>query len=141
MTESPINHRPEHYVHAAGAVVYVPRHVSAWLDKRVNFDRLRERAREEDREVWAVLVALRTSAMSAGSADGTDRGTDLTALAELAAESAVMTTTEVAERLTVTPRAVCKAIAAQRLPAEKRNGAWLVSRQDFERYRINRLAA
>jgi excisionase family DNA binding protein len=129
---------PEHYVHGHGEVVVVPARVAAWLMKYAHLDRLRAQVRGADPEVDSVLVALTVAGMHwRTSATGSTRAPE----AEVVAPSPWMGTTQVADSLGITARAVRLAISEERLPAESVDGRWLIRREDVEHYRASRRAA
>lgn len=126
------------YVHGtAGPVAVVPGRIAAWLERYCNLGRLRVEERGADAEVDAVLTAL---AVAAAAWRGSVSGTDARNLAEPAAESKVMTTRDVADRLDVEPRTVTKAITEGRLKATKAGRQWLVDSEDLAHYLAARAA-
>jgi len=129
---------PAHYVHAGGAVVVVPARVAAWLVARAQLDGLRTEVRGADPEVDSVLIALTVSAMHwRTSATGSAHAPE----PEVGRRSSWMNTTEASDHLHVTSRAVRLAIADGRLPADRVDGRWRISRENVEHYRAGRRAA
>ncbi len=129
---------PTAYVHGiGGSVVVVPGRVAAWLERHADLRRLRTDARGADAEVDAVLVALATCAF-AWRASAT--GTAIPAQAEPVALSSWLSTSQAAGLVGVTPRAIRKAIADDRLSATEVNGSYRISREDVEHFRAGRAA-
>src|SRR4051794_16717822 len=130
---------PEAYVHGInGPAAVVPGRVAAWLNARGGLNELRMRIRGEDPEVDAVLVALSV----AGTAWLTSAcGTGDASAPEVPPQSTWLTTTEAADRLGLTDRAIRLACSTGRLPAERAGGRWRISREDVEHYRAARQAA
>jgi excisionase family DNA binding protein len=130
---------PEHYVHGLdGPVVVVPARVAAWLCQRAQLDRIRADIRGLDPEVDSVLVALTVAAMQwRTSATGSTQAPE----PEAAAQSPWVSSTQAADLLGITARAVRLAIGEQRLPAEQVDGRWRIAREDVEHYRASRSAA
>ena len=130
---------PAAYVHGVdGPVVLVPGRVAAWIERHTDLRRLRTAARGMDAEVDAVLVALATCALAwRTSAIGSEQAQE----AEVVAESeARLGTSQVADLLGITGRAVRLACERQRIPAEQVAGRWLISREDVEHFRAGRAA-
>lgn len=129
---------PEHYVHGGGEVVVVPARVAAWLLKYAHLDELRSQVRGADPEVDNALVALAVSGKYwLASATGSPRAPT----AEVVAPSMLMSTSQAADSLGITARAVRLAIGEERLPAERVDGRWLITRDEVEHYRAGRQAA
>jgi len=127
-----------HYVHADGAVVIVPARVAAWLSRHARLDELRAQVRGADAEVDNVLVALAVaSATWRTSATGSTHAPE----PEVRALSPWMSSTQAADLLGITSRAVRLAIGEERLPAEQVDGRWRITREDVEHYRAGRQAA
>lgn len=123
---------PEAYVHGVdGPVVTVPARIAAWLDHRLQMARLRAEIRGRDSELDSVLVAMAVAAAAwrtsaTGSAD--------TPGPPIGSHSGWLTTSEAAQRLGVTDRAIRIAIATERLPAEKVGDRWQIAAEDVEHY-------
>lgn len=123
----------EHYLHGDGHVVIVPARVAAWLERRVDLNRVRIDARGLDPEIDAVLGALRISALVwRTSVNGT---TPAEPAEPVAASDQWVSTNQAAIHLGITDRAVRKAIAAGALPAENTAGRWRIHRDDIAHYR------
>lgn len=128
-------HVPERYLLPGASGALVPGRVAALIYRQVDLGHLRAELRGTDAEAAAVLMALHMAALAwRGSATGTEQPS--------AAEPAAswLSTKEAAEMLNVTPRAIRKAIDAQRLPAERIGRSWRVSREDVEHYRAAKAA-
>ncbi len=137
--ESPPARDPKHYVHGIdGAVVIVPGRVAAWLTQQLGLDRLRSEVRGMDAEVDHVLIGL---AVAASDWRASAYGTSPRNTPELAPKSSWLTTTEVADLLDMTDRAIRLACQSGRLPAERVGDRWQISREQFEHYRAARKAA
>ncbi len=130
---------PKHYVHGIdGAVVIVPGRVAAWLTQQLGLDRLRSEVRGMDAQVDHVLIglAVAASAWRASAYGTTPRNTP-----EPEPKSSWLTTTEVADLLNLTDRAIRSACRSGRLHAERVGDRWQISREHFEHYRAARKAA
>jgi len=130
------------YLHP-GAVVVVPASVAAWLTVQTDMPARRVEHRGADPQVDAVLGALtvaglgwRTRCTSAPSAPG---GSSLDENG-LAAEPQTMSTSEAAEHLGITPRAIRLAIAEGRLPATRTAHGWVICAADLDHLRRRRAA-
>ena len=132
MTEP--NSRPARWLTPSGSVV-IPPTIASWLEKRAGITaETRGRLETTDPEARAVLVALHMSAMLAGSpASGT---TDATAHPGQPQSDPWMTTTEVARALAMTESGIRKAIARQRIPAEKRGRQYFIRHTDVLAYKM-----
>lgn len=128
---------PESYVHGVGApVVVIPGRVAAWMDERLQLGRLRSQLRGVDSELDSVLVAVSVAA-AAWRISAT--GTSVASQPEPTASSPQwLSSTQAADLLGVTDRAIRKAIADRRLPAIQIFGRHRVSREDLEHYRARR---
>lgn len=124
---------PEFYCHGAG--VDVPVRVCALLEHHVDLAGLRQRLRGADPELDAVLVAIHRGALMWR---GSVCGTSMAEGAEPGAGSQWLTSKAAGALLGIGARAVRKAIAADRLPAELHGGSWRISREDAEHYRAAR---
>lgn len=124
---------PEAYVHGVGApVVVVPGRVCAWLERHARLNEVRIENRGVDAEVDAVLVALRLAALSwRTSATGTPVAAKPEATADL---NQWLSTTQAADILYITDRAVRLAISEKRLPATQVNGRYRIAREDIKHF-------
>ncbi len=120
----------ERYMHGPG--VFVPAHVAAWLDQVAKLRELRTRARGNDSEVDAVLLAIGLVANAYRTGSGARTATVPTR--EPLAALDVLDTRQAADRLGVGQRAITKAIAARTLPASKVGGRWALTREDVDNY-------
>jgi excisionase family DNA binding protein len=120
---------------ADGSVIVPPR-IAHWLEKHADVtDDRRIAIRGSDPLAYEVLAALHIAALIHGSANGTKP----VVLQSCTQESDMwMTTAEAAAETGVTDRAIRKQIAADRLPATRHGGRWLINRNDL---RIQALAA
>ena len=128
---------PKHYVHGldGAGVVIIPARVAAWLHQQLPLDQLRAGVRGTDPEVDFVLIGLSVAALNwRASAYGTAPRN----VPEPASKSQWLTTTEVADLLNLTDRRVRQACTSGQLPAERDNGRWRISRENFEHYRAAR---
>jgi excisionase family DNA binding protein len=128
---------PEHYIHAGGDVVVVPARVAALLLRHARIDQLRTQLRGADAELDSVLVALTVAALHWRTSA---TGSEIAPTPEARAQSPWMSTTQAAEHLGITDRAVRLAISERRLAAEQVDGRWRISREDVEHYRAARAA-
>lgn len=120
---------PEAYAHGLDGtgVVVVPAQVAAWLLERTNLAGVRQRARGDDALVDTVLVALTVAGLHwQQRTTATTTATTSATLPQPADPAAWVTTTEAANRLHVTDRAVRQQITAGRLPARRRGRRWEV---------------
>jgi excisionase family DNA binding protein len=101
-------------------------------------ERLRTEVRGNDGEVDSVLVAL---AVAAHHWRASATGSTVAPEPEVAARSAWVSTTQAADLLDISSRAVRLAIDEQRLPAERVDGRWRIAREEVEHYRAGRRAA
>ena len=132
MSQPPPARDPKAYVHGIdGPVAIVPARVAAWLTRQANLDRLRREVRGQDAEVDHVLIAL---AVAASAWRASAYGTHPRNTPEPAPKSAWLTTTEVADLLDQTDRAIRQACQSGRLPAERVGDRWQISRENFEHY-------
>jgi len=124
---------PEAYVHGvAGPVVVVPARVCAWLERYARLNEVRIQNRGADAEVDAVLVALRLAALTwRNAATGTPVAVKPEATADL---NQWLSTTQAADILYITDRAVRLAIAEKRLPATQVNGRYRIAREDIQHF-------
>lgn len=124
-----------------GGSVIVPPRIAAWLEKKSGM--LPERRimlLDTDPEAYAVLTALHVSAMGRHDSPGNSIRPISGAPSEIGQQSAKgrdsheqleewLTTVEAAEIFGVHDRTIRRWIAAQRLPARRHSGRWLVNRQ------------
>lgn len=124
---------PAAYIHCVGApVVVIPARVCAWLERHARLNEVRIRERGSDPEVDAVLVALRLAALTWRT---TATGTPVAAKPEPASElNQWLSTTQAADILYITDRAVRLAISEKRLPATFVNGRWRITREDTQHF-------
>ena len=121
--------------HRGGPVVTVPARVAALLNRHAGLNEYRIRHRGEDAEVDAALLAL---ALAGASWTGSGGGTRVAAPAEPVAQSKWVSTAGAAARLSITDRAVRRAINEGRLKARRDGTAWRIHTTDLEHYRAQR---
>lgn len=123
-------------------VVVVPGRVAAWLLSRAGLADYHRAHRGDDPEVDQVLVALKLAAIAwRERATGTDHGTrEADTPPQDAPSPTWLNATTAARALGITSRAVVKAIAAGRLPAQWSAGRWWIDPADVEHYRARREA-
>ena len=130
---------PEAYIHGVAApIVILPARVAAWLERHAGLNDLRVRARGNDPEVDSVLQAMhraslhwRTTATGSNHAPEPEAPTDL---------NQWLSTTQAADRLGITDRAVRLAIAEHRLPATNLNGRWRITPEDIAHFKAAKAA-
>jgi excisionase family DNA binding protein len=124
---------PAAYVHGVGGpVVIIPARVCAWLERHAQLNEVRVRERGADPEVDAVLVALRLAALTWRT---TATGTPVAAKPEAHADlNQWLSTTQAADILYITDRAVRLAIKEHRLKATSINGRWRITREDIQHF-------
>lgn len=124
---------PAAYVHGVDApVVVVPARVCAWLERHARLNEVRVENRGADPEVDAVLVALRLAALTWRTSA---TGTPVAAKPEPATDlNQWLSTTQAADILYITDRAVRLAISEKRLPATQVNGRWRITREDVQHF-------
>ncbi len=124
---------PTAYIHGVGApVVVIPARVCAWLERHARLNEVRIRERGADAEVDAVLVALRLAALTWRT---TATGSPVAAKPEATADlNQWLSTTQAADILYITDRAVRLAIAEKRLPATQVNGRYRIAREDIQHF-------
>jgi helix-turn-helix protein len=133
-----------HVLGCDGPVVVVPGRVAAWLLSRAGLADYHRAHRGDDAEVDQVLVALKLVALAwrERTTAGAGCGTQAADTPPQAAPSPRwLTTTAAARALGITARAVVKAVAADRLPAQWSAGRWWINPADVEHYRARRTAA
>lgn len=129
---------PQAYVHGIGApVVIVPARIAAWLERNLSLNQARINARGADPEVDSVLNALRVAALTWRA---TVTGSSQAPEPEVARESKWYSTTEAAERLGITDRAVRLAIKEKRLHATDLGGRWRITTEDVEHFKAAKAA-
>lgn len=141
MTRAPIP--AEHLIHGLdGPVVLVSGRVAARL-LRAGLSEYHRQHRGDDPEVDQTIIGMKLAALAwRERISGTDRGTTAADTPPRAAPSpAWLTTTATARVVGITARAVVKAIAAGRLPAQWSAGRWWISPEDVGHYRARRAAA
>lgn len=126
-------------MHGSGSVVVVPARIAAWLNRSARLRELRTAVRGIDAELDAVLVALAVAAAAwhRHVGLGTDPGTEQDGHADTDPGS-LLSTSQTAAVLGISERAVRKAIAVNRLPAQRAGNAWLIRHDDAEHFRAAR---
>lgn len=124
---------PAAYVHGVGApVVVIPARVCAWLERHAGLNEVRIRERGSDAEVDAVLVAVRLAALTWRT---TATGSPLAAKPEAPTDlNQWLSTSQAADIIYITDRAVRLAIREGRLPATLLNGRWRITREDIQHF-------
>ncbi len=121
-----------------GDCAVLPPWAAAWLERSTNLAVRRIAARGQDPGLDHVLNVIRYAASldpGFGSAPGSDHGTSAPVLAEpVPTLELPLETVQAAALLGVTSRAVRRAIAEGRLPANRVGGRWLIARDDVARY-------
>ena len=129
---------PAAYVHGVHApVVIVPARIAAWLERHASLNEVRIRSRGADPEVDAVLAALRLAALTWRTAV---TGSTNAPEPELPPQSKYYSTSEAAERLGITDRAVRLAIAQNRLNATNLHGRWRITPEDIAHFKAAKAA-
>lgn len=128
---------PSAYLHGEGpaCIVIVPARVAAWIASRTELRGARISARGDDPEVYAVLAALHRAALTWRTSA---TGSPTPPPPEVTTPSKWMSTSQAAQRLGVTDRAIRNAISSGRLPAQSVDGRWRITREDIEHYRAAR---
>jgi len=121
--------------HRDGPVVLLSARVAATLNRHAGLGTYRIAHRGEDAEVDAALLAL---ALAGSSWPGSGGGTKVAAPAEPVALSKWVSTAGAAARLSITDRAVRRAINEGRLKARRDGTAWRIHTTDLEHYRAQR---
>lgn len=136
---SVIPRQPAAYVHGVGGpVVVIPARVCAWLERHAELNEVRIRERGADQEVDAVLVAIRLAALTwRTSATGTAVAAKPEANADL---NQWLSTTQAADILYITDRAVRLAIKEGRLKATNVDGRWRITREDIAHFNAAKAA-
>jgi excisionase family DNA binding protein len=118
---------PGGYIHGQeGPCVIVPGRVAALLERHMQLAHLRLALRGSDEELDAVLVDLHAAAEAWRTAVRRPR-----AVRQATGRAPRVSTGEAAALLHITDRAVRKAIADRRLPAERVDGRWSITREDI----------
>lgn len=130
------------YLHGLhGPVCLVSGRVADWLLTRTELDRLRKEHRGADPEVDAQLLALTHVALAYRTSDSTSAvGSSVAPEPEAVPQSSWVGTAQAADLLGITDRAIRLAIDEHRLPAEKVDGRWRITREDVEHYAAARAA-
>ena len=127
---------PKHHVHGFdGPIAIVSGRTAAWLHQRFDLSAARIDARGVDRDIDNELIAL---GVVATAWRASVYGTAPRNVPEPAPKSQWLTTTQAADLLNQTDRAVRMACQSGRLPAEQEGGRWRISRENFEHYRAAR---
>jgi excisionase family DNA binding protein len=123
----------------SGPAVVLDARTCAWLEKYAGLTSLRVRVRGTDPAISKQLEDIRTAAMAwRGSATGTTDDIE----PEPATDSdRWLSTGQAADLAGVTSRAIRRAIAEARLPANEVGGRYRISRDDLEHYKAARTAA
>lgn len=138
MTDRLAPRPPAAYIHGNyGPIAIVPGRVAAWLESRLQLDRVRREIRGADAEIDFVLIALGTVANAWRTAE---TGSKAAAEPEAGPTSKWVGTQQAATALSITERAVRLAIAEHRLPAEKVDGRWRITREDIAHAQAARAA-
>ena len=134
-----MNHPPEHYIYGTdGPVVILSGRVASILENAF-LDQFRRQIRGRDPELDSVLTAVRIAALSYRQwREGSRLGTTFAEQGEQ--EGQLSSRTEIgaraaAELLNMTVRGVRKAITEGRLPAELKDGQWVIQRDDVLAYK------
>lgn len=129
---------PEAYIHGVTApIVIIPARVATWLERHAGLNDLRIRSRGNDPEVDSVLQALHRAALHWRT---TVTGSNHAPEPEEAPQSKWMGTTEAADKLGITDRAVRLAIAQHRLHATSLNGRWRITQEDIAQFKAAKAA-
>lgn len=127
---------PESYVHGIDApVAIIPGRVCAWMHDRLQLDNVRANIRGQDSEIDSVLVAITLAARRWRIA-----ATGNNAAPTPENQQPWVSTTTAAAALGITDSAVRMAIRQGRLPAERLDGRWRITRESIEHYRAARAA-
>ena len=126
----------EHFVHGVhGPIAIFDAEVCAILDRLPDVRRLRKEARGRNPRLDQALLALRLTGLAHTETSAT--GSKVAPVAEPRPRSSqqlnddTVSTTTAAALLNITDRAVRQAITEKRLPAEKYDGRWRITRQDL----------
>ncbi|QSZ54497.1 hypothetical protein AYX19_16925 [Paenarthrobacter ureafaciens] len=115
----------------------MPARIAAWLERNLNLNQVRINARGADPEVDSVLNAMRLVALTWRT---TVTGSSQAPEPEVTRESKWYSTTEAAERLGITDRAVRLAIKEKRLHATNLDGRWRITTEDIEHFKAAKAA-
>lgn len=114
-----------------GPVAILPARVCALLERHADLDNFRIKNRGVDAQVDHALIALHSAAATwRRSRTGTAHPP-----APEPARSSWVTTTQAADALRVTSRAIRKAIQEGRLDATRVDDRWRITREDLEHFR------
>lgn len=132
--------RPSFVLRVGQDSVVLPARVAALLEANTNISELRVRARGVDPLVSAVLEDIRMVAMSWSGSGPPGTGADgpPEPATESKCEAESLTPSQAAGRVGVSDRAIRKAIHTGRLPAEKRDGTWQITRDDLRHFEASR---
>lgn len=120
-------------------MVMVPSRVAALIDREMDMHALRIRARANDPEVYEVLLSLHEVALAwrSSAVAGTEEDTRPEPKRGLE-QTKQLTSTEAADHLGVTDRAIRKAIHEGRLAASKTGSKWLIDREELAHFKTRR---
>lgn len=128
----------DHYLHGLnGPNVLVPGRVWHFLERYCGAAEFQRRVRGRDAEVDNVLEALHAATVYWSASVN---GTTVRQQAEIAPKSQQLSTTQAADLLGITDRAVRTACQSKRLVAERVNGRWQIDREALAHFRANRAA-
>lgn len=132
--------RLPHLLGVDGPAVVVPARIAFLLESQAGLSSLRVRTRGLDPEATDVLEAIRNAAMAwrEGLSGSAPSGTTVAPKAEPEPACEWVTTGKAADLLGITSRAIRKAIAEDRLPAEAVGGQHRIARTDLEHFRAAR---
>ncbi|MFI7168180.1 helix-turn-helix domain-containing protein [Rhodococcoides fascians] len=129
----------ESYLHGlAGVEVTIPGRVAAFLESRCNLRELRVSVRGHDRELDEALLAINLAALHWRT---TATGSAAAPEPEATPRSEWVSTTEAADILYITTRAVRLAITENRLTATRVGKSYRINREDLEHFKAARQAA
>jgi len=135
----PVWRPPTSYVHGvSGPCVVVPGRVASWLNGHAGLTALRISIRGADAEVDSVLAAIHLAGLAWSTAA---TGREPRTSTDMGAQSAVMSTQQVADELGLSDRGVRHSLAAGRLKGELVGGRWLIDRVDLAHFQAARRAA
>lgn len=130
------------YIHGHdGPVVVVPARIARILVRQAGLATFHLEHRGIDPELDEVLVALRDAGHRWAAAHSSVSGTSHDSSDGEDPRYGWLSTTEVARQLGITARAVTKAIAAGRLPAQLLGSRWVLNPEDVAQYAAQREAA
>lgn len=120
-----------------GPGVFLPARICAALERVADLPRVRVQHRGLDAELDTVLGDIRTAAARWRA---TATGSPQAPPPEVGALSGWLSTTQAADLLGITDRAVRLAITEHRLNAEQVDGRWRITRENVEHFRAARAA-